>query len=601
VAALQATILFVWLFDNNFPLNRAILVNGCFLLLIFLWNEFFGERETQSKQIKWLNLRDSLSIIVGLSITLLVISGPIEKSVKAYHSINWGDVTASLMDTSLDDSSHLSRVNDHIQLNRGVLYKSNEAKNVVLQDTISTYPPGWHSANAVLIESVDPAVKVGGQTMVGYVITKLLWLFILVYSFCYVVLTLYEVFIKSRLKETALQRLPHYVWLLGTVYFFSYYILIEQFKEGFYTFIPVLISLLIILPLLLQLSADKTDNKIKKFSSLLPILLVVANLALSWFLIIPCVILAVVIALIHPASKFTFKDNLLSVWKESLKILPAIILVGFSILAQILIITAPTSQTFKVGVNTPGSIAIQSICYYVLIFVGVLLLYGFVHKSVSKLLNYITLLLSSLIAFSFFIYVFQIITIKSPQYYYYKTLDTALIVALPMAIVGWMYLINYINSKQQYLIGLFIACTLIIVLPLVIGFQSPNDPSLLTYVAGRRSISLNESTYIYDSVSARGMVQLSKRTPSVFFDVPGDIGDNIVASNMLRAIQPVNSCDNAIFSNLLTNNQPGVFTSIKKCNNEAITIVTRSSNYQQVVALALTYGLTNRIKIITVN
>ena len=516
------------------------------------------------------------------------------KSIKDYGSINIPAIAVSYVDVGLDNSTHLSMINDSLQLNRGVIYKSNEAKDVVLQSTISSYPPAWHSANAVIIESFYSKIKVGGQSIIAYVLTKFFWLFVLIFLFSRVVFDLFQILIRP---DKHRRLLPAYTWLIGGIGFFSYYILIEQFEQGFYTFLPLLISLLIAIPLLIQLNFDNKENLSNKSRVLLPIILIVANLTLSWFLILPAVTIAILFAFLYPTKNNKVRDALLGMWSELSRVLPLVVLTVLAIVVQIILITVPSSQTFRVSIDTPGSIAIPAVAYFGFIFTGLALLYLLIHRQLSKLLDNLTLLLVFLLGFSFLIYLFQILTIQQPQYYYYKTLYTAMIVAMPMAIIGWLLLIELVTNKYRQLTAVILVFGLLICFPLIIGIQPPNGDSLFNYVIGRRALTTTESAYIYNSVSARARVPLDKRTSDVIFYEPGQIVDNIVATNILRGIKPVTNCDNEMFNDLFNDSETGLFSTIKGCETNPLTIVTNPDSYQLLKNLASSYNLGSNVTI----
>ncbi len=601
VAILQSVAMAAWLFDHDYPLNSSIWVSFLVLILVYVWEWRLGAEKIKtlsSKSIRLFTLPDVIAICIGLFVLVLIVAAPTIKSFKDYGTINVPATAVAFMNTNLDDASHLSRINDRLQLNRGVLYDSNQAKNVVLQDTISTYPSGWYVANAMIIKSFDPSIKVGGQSLVAYVLTKIFWTFVLAFLFARVIYDLFLFFLrKGGRKHLWLSNF----WLVGAASFFSYYIVVEQFKEGFYTFIPVLISLLIAIPLFIQLTIDKESAHNRKFRVLLPIVLIIACLTLSWVLIFPAVAAAALIAFFVPATKDGIRKNLIALVSEIKNLLPAFVVIVLGILVQLIIITAPSSQSFKTGVDTPGSIAVPSLAFFGFVVIGVVLFYLLVKGKLKKAISDLTLLMTFLLAFSLVIYLFQFATIHGSQYYFYKTLDTALIIAIPISIVGWLGLLDLINTGLDLAATVMFICGLLVCLPLIVGVQSPNDPGLLKYVGGRRSISFSENQYFYDSLSYRAKVPLAKRDATVIFDIPGDVGDSIIGSNILRSIQPVNSCDNAIFNNLLINNQSGLFSAIKTCAPEPLKIATISVDYKAIDGLVNTYGIANKVSVVQLN
>lgn len=595
---LEIIILAAWIFDRNFPLNTTLIISTIFISLIYLWSLSFVKNNKSVKPtspVSYFKLADIISICIATLILILALGGPAVQSFHKYGHVKIQAVVESYLDTSLDDSNHLSRINDRLQLNRGVLYESNVTKYVVHGDSISTYPPAWHSANAVLIESSYPSIKVGGQSTIAYVITKVFWLFILVFCFTRIIFDLFSIFIKSNEKNKQIYK---YVWLVGSITFIAYYTLLEQFQEGFYTFIPLLIALLLAIPLFIQLSNDKKDPSYKPFRVLVPLVLVMTNLTLSWFLIFPALALAIIVTLLSPTLNKSIKLTLIKLWQEIIYQLPILLFVILSILAQIWIITAPGSQTFTEGVNTPGAIVLHSITYYCFTGIGVLLFYILL-KIRQNLSEGITYLLICLVGISFFIYIFQTLTIHSAQYYYIKTLGAVMIVAMPMAIIGWLMIIELILKNYSKLLASAFTLALICFLPLAIGINPVND-NLLSYIHGVRPFTLSENLYMYNNLSIRARTSIVNRTSESIYFIPGQISPTIVGTNILRSIQHVSSCDDQTFTQLLNGDSNNIFNVIANCQKVPLTIATNTSSYNEVQNLVKSHDLINKVTVVQI-
>lgn len=597
-ALLQATILAAWLFDNNFPLSFSIVLTFLLLVIAHIWNYFIYSKQSftvDKTSYRRFSFVDLIAVALGALIVFLVLAGPLVKSIHYYGRINVGAVAEDYVNTSLDDSNHLSRINDRLELNRGVLYKSNQVAYVVHGDSISTYPPGWHSANAAVIKALDPGIKVGGQSLLAYIATKIFWLFILVYCFTRVVGGLISTFMEdSKGKARLLARFVYFALVVG---FLAYYSLLEQFQEGFYTFIPVLISLFLATALLLQFNIDKSPgSKSSKYRTLLPLVLVTTNLTLSWFLIMPAVVLAVVVAFAFSGKSGNFKGLVLKVWSELVRRLPLVLLAVLAVLAQIIVITAPGSQSFKVGVNTPGAITMHSVAYFGFTILGIFLFYALLNQK-QHLTEGITILLVCLLGFAMFIYLFQVATLHQPQYYYYKTLYAAMAVALPIGVTGWLLLFERVARSYSGLVAVFFAFGLAMCVPLIIGIEPVND-ALLTYVHGTRPFTIDEDAYIYNSISERSQLPIAQRTADVIFYTPGQIGQNIVGTNILRSMQHINGCDDRTFTQLLNDNQSGLFSTLKGCQSSPLTIVTQPPSYALLKSLVTVYGLNGTVSVV---
>ena len=599
---LQTVILSMWVFNHNIPLNYSLDITAVVLILSLLTSYFTKNKavpKTELNVVKNLTYIDLVSIGVSLLILIAVLAVPVVHSVRRQGHLDVGSTVENYVNTGLDDSSHLSRINDRLQLNRGVLYDSNVTPYVVFQNTISTYPPSWHSANAVLIKSLDPNIKVGGQSLIAYVLTKIFWLFVLVYCFARVTFTVFSVFVK----RTSRKRLfSDHLWLTGSIFFFSYYALLEQFKEGFYNFIPLLISNVLCLALLIQLGIDKGNKERPsiRYRALLPLTIMLTSATLSWFLVVPAVLVAMAFAVYDPLV-FSLRNTrkiVFDIWVQLRTQSHLFLLCAASILVQTIVITAGSSRSFSEGVNDPGAISLHSSLYFAFIVIGVLLFYGIMPRKLRSARE-IAPYLISLLGMALFIYVFQILTIGKPEYYYFKTLNTVIIVALPLAIVGWLMLTKLAFSGLDQLTTLALSAGLLICLPLVIGIN-PLNTSNVGYVLGKREFSASEDAFIYNNLSNRAKVPLSQRTEDVIFFTPDIIGHNIVGTNILRSIQPVDSCDAKIFAALEVNNEPALLKSLSTCESAHMTIVTRPAFYKTLRSDIAAHHISNKVTVLAI-
>lgn len=587
---LQLVILLVWVFNHNFPLDQCIRLTGLLMIPIYLterrWGKGFNRTE---KTVRWFNLSDGLSLLVGLVILGAIFVAPLKQSWSKYQRIDVPAVSSQYVNTSLDDSSQLSRFNDRFQLNRGVLYDTDRTDQVIHQNTISTYPPSWISANSAIIKAFFPSINVGGQSLVAYIISKSFWLLVLMYLFCKVVFVLYRLFTKHDKKLAP----ADYVWLTGALGYFSYYTILEQFKEGFYAFIPLLISQLLIMAFLLQLGNDKEGDG--KLRSLFPLVLLFTNAVLAWILLLPAIAVATLAIILR-------RDSVKNLWQSVWQPLKAqALVIGLAIVAvlvQLRVITADTSRTFREGVNDPGAITFHSRWYFVFIFIGVGLLFGLAVRK-AKLLRAISPYLFGLLATALFIYLFQILTIEKPEYYFYKTLNTFLVLALPLAIVGWLCLIRLVNREAEVLTALCVSAGLVLCLPLIIGVD-PTNTSNLSYLKGSRGMSLEDSTFIYNDMDKRAKVAFAERTVDTLFYVPDDVGHNIIASNIVRSIQKVDGCDSKIFYDMLTSDDDGFYANIKDCQTDPLVLVTKPETLEQVKADLRRYEIGSNVTVISV-
>lgn len=594
VAILQSVIMCSWLVSYNFPLSLTPLATLIVIIISVGFRAFLRRKKPQVTVHRGsTSFSDVLSLSVSVVITALVLIGPIRAAVQE-NSLNVPSVLPDYMNTSIDDSNHFSRINDRIQYDRGVIYRSDAQQKVALGDTISSYPPAWQSANSVLMTSFYPEIQVGQESMFAYILSKLFWLFLLVFFFCMAVLTYCFGLEKKSLVKNKLN-----TWLVGSFLFFSLYTLIEQFREGFYSFMPLLISLVIIPTLLLQLRED-TKKRDPSYRSMLPLVLLVANIALSWFLILPALLLTLAVVFFVPPRSGFFWASIKNFGKELASFSPILLVVFLSVLIQVLLLLAPSSRTFSEGVNDPGAITLHSIGYYVFIISGAI--FGLLLTNARKTLGHFVVLLAPLLSFTLFIYIFQILTIGKPEYYYYKTLNTAVITALPFAIYGWTLVLRSLLDNTGKVNSIALSSAAVFLLPLTIGIE-PLNTSNLSYLKGVRALTSSENEFISKSLASREKNKvIGDGWQDIVFYIPNDVGHNVIATNMARTTNRIDSCDNVAFSSILQDNLELLITTLGNCPEyEKPTIVTRHEHYDTIKDIVQQQGFEGKIELVSVN
>lgn len=601
---LQSVVLSLWFVSHEFPLHLAVSVTFAILVLSCLvrWRITRPQHLSRFKatSIPALTAGDSVALTVAILITLVTLIGPVRNARADNHGHIPAATILNFIDTSLDDASQLSMVNDRVQLDRGVLYKSDRAQYVALGSTL-TYPTGWHSANVAVMQAADRGMRVGGPSVAGYVMSKIFWYFVLLYLFSRFVLIVSRPFFKKSAKYGNASRAALYTWLLGVVLFFAFYMLIEQFREGFYTFVPELIALLIAGALLVQRSVDRQSKTLNPYRSLTPLVVVTVGAFLAWILALPALLLSIAAAyLLTPQFKGFWqntKSSLLAIWPFA----PIITLGILSSLCQLVLTTSSSARSFKSGIDDPGGISIHNEWYFLFIAVGILLFYWFARRH-KKRVEELSVLLFGLLAFATFIYLFQAATLGHIDYYTYKTLNVAIIIALPLAIAGWLGLLDEISTGLSPVTRLSFYGLALLGLPLCLGLN-PTNGSTVAYLHSGRGFSNKEIIFMYQSLDDRARTNYKDRTQDVVIYRPGETGHSIVASNILRSIQPVDSCDSKVFDALATDNERGIITAVKTCTipNAHLTIATTSKAAPTLKSLIETTKLQSRIAVKIVN
>jgi hypothetical protein len=593
---LQIVTLGAWVFHRNFPLDLLVLMTGLIIFVLCLLQRRFTYKKL-GVRLPIFTYIDIVSVGIALIIVAITLAAPIKDAFLQNGSVDIKAIAADYLNTSLDDSSHLSRINDRLQLNRGVLLNIDTEDQVVHQNSISTYPPGWHSANSVVIKALAPDITVGGQSLIAYLLTKTFWLFILVYCFSRVTFSLLSLFYVNKSKKLSL---ADQTWLGGSLLFFAYYILIEQFKEGFYNFIPLLIAQLLALLFLLQFGNDNEENadtNTVNFRAFVPLAIFMAGSVLTWFLVLPGVLLAIVACILYSSRHIAFRSTLTQFWQQTKSQVLLLALIAFSILVQYIILTADSARSFREGVNDPGAITAHSTWYFMFVVVGVILIFALSMRLV-RALRYVTPYVVALLGFVLFIYLFQILTIHKPEYYYTKSLNTVMILIVPLALVGWMMLLK-LASKHTGSSAVFLSLGLVFLLPLVIGLE-PLNTSNLNYLKGKRPFTDRENSYIYSNLTERGLVPVRERKEDVIFYIPDEQGHNIIGTNIIRSIQRVDDCDGEVFYSLLINDEARLFKTIAQCQKDPLVILTRPSIEEQLEKRLDEYNISNNVTVTSV-
>ncbi|MGH7196896.1 MAG: hypothetical protein ACREGJ_04000 [Candidatus Saccharimonadales bacterium] len=594
VVILQAVVLTSWLIDHNMSLRAVLDITLVILYVSLIWRWFTEKKwymdlsdESGSRIIGRI---DVICITVALGLILLVFLGPIIKNDKLS-----SEVALNYINTSLDDSNHLSRINDRLQLDRGVLANTDKVEYVVLAESISSYPPGWHSANAIIIDSLWPNIKVGSHTVVAYVISKAFWLFVLAYLFCKAIFHFYRKYINESFTGYGLVTIT---WLTGAAAFFAYYALLEQFREGFYSFIPQLIFLLLAMLLFTQKELTSERSSGRTFVALM---LTTVGITLSWILALPAISLAILVTYLLSSNIRVVGKNITRVSTQLGHFLPLLLISVAAIFVQIYLIVTTDYRSFSEAVNDPGAISLHSDWYYVFLVVGIAAFYRLAIARASYL-NGVTVFLLGLLGFSLFIFLFQMYSIGKIEYYSLKTINTFVVVSLPLAIVGIYALLERASQGYSRLTQIAITLLTLFSLPIIIGVN-PTNTSNLAYLVGRRDLSSSEITYIHHSLDERSKVPVEHRTQDVIFYTPGRVGHNIVASNILRSIQHIDTCDDKAFSALLQDSPDALVKSVSTCGikERELTVVTQKKYYEAVKSLFSNPSFAEKVRIVALD
>jgi hypothetical protein len=518
-------------------------------------------------------------IVSGFGFLLIV---PPAKDSLSTANFTSSEIILDYMNMGTDDANHIGMISDRLNLNRGVLYNTDATPHLVKPSATNSYPPGWHSANSVLINSVAPYAKSGEEVVWAYVISKFFWFFILVYLLIKTTFSLYALSIG---RGTHKKGMINVVFISSVLAFFIYYSVMEQFKEGFYSFIPELISVLLLGLFIFQSRLDKDTysfNSPMRHRTLLLLVLAVIGGTLSWFLVAPALGLAAIAALLSDRLfsrrlRLTASGNnfVTEIWKCS----PLLIIGVTAVALQLYLITSGTARSPEGALNEQGAITLHSSWYYLIILTGIIASYVLYNRKKYLLrLTETSVLIGLILGLSLFIYAINLRSVGQPQYYFFKTLGAAMILAIPLAIIGWTDVMNRVGAGSSVLQRLAIAFSMFSLLVLGVGLQHPNVLSL-DYLRGDRTFSPKENAAIIDILDKQGSKAYNEAEVDTVAFIPEQPAYNIIGSTIFTLNLRPTPCHEVVMKIGMTGDLKKFEDTLKSCPNDkrGLTIATRKS------------------------
>lgn len=484
---LQCVVLMTWLINKNFSLDGSIALSFFLLLFSLVWHRFTlnltntRSNHTQiSKLEKW-SFDDFLSLAVA-SFIIGIIALSSLLAAKPFES----NFILEFANGNVDDAAHVSMINDRIQFNHGLMLGTNTEDALRSEASKSIYPVGWHSANAAIIKSIQPHIATGYSSIIAYVITKLFWFFILIFVFVRVAFSLYNNLAVDKRKN----KLAKVYITLGSI-IFSYLFLINIFIEGFYSFIPQLIAILLLCLTLSQISLIKKNNQVN-FSSLLVVIILCIGGALSWILLLPALVLAVCVVLFYTAhrSNLTLMAFIKALLLDISSKFPIYLSVLGAIVAQLYVMrnSSSTPLGFKATIVLPGGVSIYNEMFYLSLYAGTALCLWLFHRSSKNIMTSFLTVFCSILLLAIFISTIQLALTGNNTYYYYKTLHASTIVLIPIAVVGYSLALAKL-AKHSRELSLLLIVALCLVLVQTAGTSNVDT---IRYLKGVRNLTSSE-------------------------------------------------------------------------------------------------------------
>lgn len=526
ILILQSVVLVTWIFYANISLILNIPVT--FALLALSYYLIRGQKKTYLVFRETLNRADVVSLIVVLSSIFVMVYIPIYKT-----GINKPSSIFSLINSGVDDSSHIGILNDKIQFDRAVILDSSVTGQTRAEGAGSSLA-NWHSANAAIIKSFNPKIETGIGTIVAYILNKVFWFALLVYMFVRTIFSLYEIYSKKR-TSIAIS-----VWIFFSSSLFTGWFLSSTFFEGFYGFIPQLIIIPIFILSLVQISLPKKDYETNLANSLLFPALLCAGTALSWLLLFPVFLLTVVLCLIDKSIMDGFWKSI----KEFFYTIPRIIMIYVAIVGSVLIQTYILSKgvlsiSFIQGILLTGGILTYPESFYGFILIGLIifLLIG-TRKNTSHKIKPILNYMLSILIFTALLYFIQLYARQTTLYYYYKALNTFTLMGAILCVIGFSFVIDLIQSRATRLYS--ITLSLIMAL-LLLQFVYPR-PAVFTYLRGSNASMSRTNEQLYNILkTSYTQANYYDKEVSIFYPDDSPVL-NEVGSSLLKSNKPMTGC-----------------------------------------------------------
>lgn len=589
ILLMQCTVLIGWVLNHNFPLTYIPALLLLVILLMYGYNYIFNRKKSKlpkpNKKIKLFNLQDILSVAVAV-IMISIITLPLLILTPIYKE---SAVIMSAINGNIDDSSHLSLINDNLQFDRGVVFKS-DADGKTRNGGF--YPAGWHGASSILIKTLDPNIKTGADSLLAYAVQKLFWFFILIYSLVRVSFVVFRFITNKVVKRSS------YFWITSASLFLGYTLLMPISKEGFYSLLPQLIAALLTIPILIQICIEKD-----KFTSyrILPLLfLVCIGGCLAWFLPLPAfalMTLFIVLLLVKNKKISVMVKNIFNIIKSNLIIL---LLLFSAVLIQFYIMSSNKTGngiSFIEGILLDGGITQYSKFFYLMICVGFIACLVMANKIAKKNIHILLSLIISLLLFCVVIFLIQFKFLERNAYYYYKTLDILSLTAIPFCITGFGLIIDKITDNKNNILSVILSIIFI-----ATAFQMIDmDKATMGYSIGYRAFDNKIDNSIINEFKNNLTQDNYFNKKYSFYYVPdsnyyfqNEVSTMMTASNTLGS-----TCFNDIRHSIWKSPPvEKILNDIEQsCNGYDITIVTNQTYLNEFQTTVTKLNLDNAVKI----
>ncbi len=437
---LQSTILAAWLVNRNFSLETSILIMFLLLFVVLTFTRPLQLKRPVTVRLPFLHLHDILAVLLSLAIFIPIVS----------HSLTFNNsgITRNFEQLAVgaDDALHLQMFDTRLTYDRGILYES-----VIGGSTIGgnyygadTYPAGWSATNATIVQAFYPNISVGSESEVAYILSKLFWFLLLLIIFCRVTIGLYQTLSRSKAFLVSVLLIGTSIYILGRIF------VSDVYPAGAYSFVPQLIAALLTIPIILQLSSASRVGQQR--DALFLFVLVGIGGCLSWILVLPTFLISFIAIAILRLKNIADGKNIL---KELLTRMPyciPIYVMAAACIAQLYVMItshSPGSLSFIDAINQRAGVMIYDAEFYAILISGLAAFLLFLYKKYRTVFTYIVWLIIPLIAFDAYIVIIQLLHVGEARYYFFKILNLLNMFLLPLAIVGYVLVLDWLGTKKR--------------------------------------------------------------------------------------------------------------------------------------------------------
>ena len=477
--SLQTILTIGWVANANFPLDSStpivFVLLFCYVLFRLKQNQYNWICVKTDKQQN----KDALKNDIAATISTVILTFVLVAFSVFNYSNSHPDLVLSFIN-NVDDSSHISMINDKIQFNRGITTNSDAS---LLTRSAGMYPAGWHSSVAIIIKNLSPNIMPGVSTLKAYIASKIALFSLLVF-----VTTKYSIELAcssdKNKKHGWILRLSTSTLslVLLTV------VLFDVFREGFYSFLPQLIGITLTFLILQNINLS---NHTKGNQWLVAIAwFILINLSLSWVLVIPVVLFAFIIFLFSVFGHSTIKFIKSTIFTHPVLIISPILVVLITYISM-----SGSSEAISIATAILNQGGIQSYplnIHLVMIFSVLAALSVGAKKINSSALAAITSV--CLLIFATGILYYQTFAVGSPRYYYYKVIYVFMFASIPL-VVNFIYKYIRVVNKSSLLAGL----SALALISTVLFWQFVN-PNTMLFIGGARHLGPEVRQSIYSNL-----------------------------------------------------------------------------------------------------